>query len=99
MIKVLVACANGAGSSLMIKMKVEKVLKDLDVKVAKMHHCSLSEGKSMAPQFDVVFCPLNFANMFDRARDENKTIVIGLRNILSEAEIKEKFLASGLATK
>jgi PTS system ascorbate-specific IIB component len=98
MLKVLVACANGAGSSLMIKMKVEKVLKELNVPVAKMHHCSLSEGKSAATQFDVVFCPLNFASMFDRAK-ESGTTIIGLRNILSEAEIKEKFLESGVKDK
>ena len=63
MIKVLVACANGAGTSLMMKMRVEKACKDLGIEVSNIHHCSLSEGKSAAAQYDVVFCPLNFKNM------------------------------------
>ncbi len=95
MYKVLVACGNGAGSSLMIKLKVEKIFKQMEIKVTKMHHCAVSEGKSLAPQFDVVFCPLNFANMFDRAKDGG-TIIIGLRNILSEQEITEKIIEAGL---
>ena len=94
MLKVIVACANGAGSSLMIKLKVEKVLKKLEIP-ASIHHCSLSEGKSSATQFNVVFCPLNFISMFDRAKESGVT-VIGLRNILSEVEIEEKLLAAGI---
>ncbi len=94
MLKVIVACANGAGSSLMIKLKVEKVLKKLEIP-ASIHHCSLSEGKSSATQFNVVFCPLNFISMFDRAKESGVTI-IGLRNILSEVEIEEKLLAAGI---
>ena len=57
MLNILVCCANGAGTSLMMKMTAEKVIKSLNVKVGKLHHCSLSEGKSAATQFDVVFCP------------------------------------------
>ena len=37
--KVLVSCANGAGTSLMMKMKVQQALKDLNVNVEKIHHC------------------------------------------------------------
>lgn len=67
MVKILVACANGAGTSLMMKMRVEKATKDLGIQVQTIHHCSLSEGKSAATQYDVVFCPLNFVSMFDDA--------------------------------
>ena len=31
MLKIMVACAMGAGSSLMMKMKVQEVMKELDV--------------------------------------------------------------------
>ena len=44
--KVLVSCANGAGTSLMMKLQVEKAFKALNVPVTKVHHCSISEGKS-----------------------------------------------------
>ena len=48
MLNIMVCCANGAGTSLMMKMTADKVVKALNIKVGKMHHCSLSEGKSAA---------------------------------------------------
>jgi ascorbate PTS system EIIB component len=96
--KVVVSCANGAGTSLMMKMRVEKALKDLNVNVTKIHHCSISEGKSTASTYDVVFCPLNFVDMFKDAAAKGVTI-IGLKNVLSDIEAKEKILASGVLEK
>jgi len=98
MIKVLVACANGAGSSLLMKINVEKVFKKLEVPVQTIHHCSLSEGKSSATQYDVVFCPLTFISMFQQAIDKGTT-VIGLRNVMSQAEAEEKIIAAGIVEK
>ncbi len=98
MVKVLISCANGSGTSLMMKMTVEKVLKELNVKVSKIHHCSISEGKSAAREYDVVFCSLNFMNMFEDAQ-KNGVFVIGIKNVLSAAEIKEQFVASGALEK
>jgi ascorbate PTS system EIIB component len=96
--KVVVSCANGAGTSLMMKMRVEKALKDLNVNVTKIHHCSISEGKSTASTYDVVFCPLNFVSMFKDAEAKGVTI-IGLKNVLSDVEAKEKIIASGILDK
>jgi ascorbate PTS system EIIB component len=96
--KVLVSCANGAGTSLMMKMRVEKAFKDLNVNVTKIHHCSISEGKSSASTYDVVFCPLNFVSMFDDVVKKG-IVVIGMKNVLSDIEAKEKILASGLLDK
>lgn len=96
--RVLVACANGAGSSLLMKMNVLKVFKKLDIPVQNIHHCSLSEGKSSASKYDVVFCPLNFISMFQLAIDKG-TLVIGLRNVMGEKEATEKIIAAGLVEK
>ena len=85
----LVCCANGAGSSLMMKMTLEKVFKKVGIKPGKIHHCALSEGKSAAPQFDIVFCAQNFVSMFKDA-EKKGTRVIGLKNIMSAQEIEEK---------
>lgn len=95
MLNILVSCANGAGTSLMMKMTTEKVIKSMDLKVGKIHHCSLSEGKSMATQFDLVLCPLNFVAMFKDA-EEKGVKVIGLRNVMSQVEMEEKIKESGL---
>lgn len=97
-IKILVACANGAGTSLMMKMTVEKVMKGMDISVQEIHHCALAEGKSCAGQYDLVFAPLNFVDMYKEA-EKRGTVVIGLRNVLSEAEVKEKVSQTAFAAK
>lgn len=91
----LVCCANGAGSSLMMKMTLQKVLDKVGLKPGKVHHCALSEGKTAATQFDVVFCVQNFTNMF-KVAEKKGTIVIGLRNILSAQEIEQKMKEHGI---
>lgn len=91
----LVCCANGAGSSLMMKMTLQKVLDKVGVKPAKLHHCALSEGKTAAAQFDVVLCAQNFANMFKDA-EKKGTTVIALRNIMSAQEIEQKMREHGV---
>ncbi len=91
----LVCCANGAGSSLMMKMTMTKVLDKVGIKPSKVHHCALSEGKTAAGQFDVVFCAQNFMSMFKDAQAKG-TIVIGLRNIMSAQEMEDKMRENGI---
>jgi PTS system ascorbate-specific IIB component len=88
-LKILVACANGAGTSLMMKMSVEKAANELGLPVEKIHHCAMAEGKSSASQYDIAFVPLNFVDMFKSAGEQG-TVIIGLRNVLSADEVKEK---------
>ena len=97
-LKIIVACTNGAGTSLMMKMSVEKATKQLGVPVEKIHHCALAEGKSSASQYDIAFVPLNFADMFKDAQKQGTT-VIGLRNVLSVEEVKEKLRATDFVPK
>ncbi len=96
--KILVACANGSGTSLMMKMTAERVTSKLGMNVADIHHCSLSEGVSSASKYDIVFCPLNFINMYDGAKEAGIT-VIGLRNVLSDQEMEEALVSTGVAEK
>lgn len=95
MLNVLVSCANGAGTSLMAKMTAEKVFKANDIKIGKLHHCSLSEGKSQAHQFDIVICPLNFMSMFDDAKAKGVK-VIGLKNVMSQPELTDRLKENGV---
>ena len=94
MLKVLVACANGSGTSLMMKMTAEKSLKSFGIKDFDIHHCALSEGKSTAYNYDLVFCPLNFIDMFKETIDKGVKVV-GIKNVLSESEFKQKLEESG----
>lgn len=91
----LVCCANGAGSSLMMKMTMMKMLDKVGIKPGKVHHCALSEGKTAAMQYDVVFCAQNFTSMFKDAEAKG-TKVIGLRNIMSAQEMEQKMQENGL---
>ncbi|MDR3162082.1 MAG: PTS sugar transporter subunit IIB [Spirochaetaceae bacterium] len=97
-LKILVACANGAGTSLMMKMSVEKAAGELQLPVEKIHHCAMAEGKSSAGQYDIAFVPLNFVDMFKSA-GEAGTVIIGLRNVLSADEVKEKLLQTDFVAK
>lgn len=97
-LKIIVACTNGAGTSLMMKMSVEKAVKELGLPVEKIHHCAMAEGKSSASQYDIAFIPLNFVDMFKDAQKQGTT-VIGLRNVLSVDEVKEKLKAVDFAAK
>lgn len=94
-LKILVSCANGAGTSLMMKMRVEKAVKDLNLSIQTIHHCSISEGKSAASQYDIVFCPLNFVSMFEDAKKRG-VHVIGMKNVLSDKEAKDGLIAAGV---
>ena len=96
--RILVSCANGSGTSLMMMRSVEKAMKELNVNITKIHHCAISEGKSSASQYDVVFTPVNFLNMFAQAEKHGVT-VIGIRNVMSDKDIAEKFAESAMYQK
>lgn len=67
-------------------------------KITKIHHCSIAEGKSSAAQYDVVFTPMNFLNMFDAVKEKGIT-VIGIRNVMSAKEVQEKVKETELEAK
>lgn len=96
--RVLVSCANGSGTSLMMMRSVEKGLTEMGFKITKIHHCSIAEGKSSAAQYDVVFTPMNFLNMFDAVKEKGIT-VIGIRNVMSAKEVQEKVKETDLEEK
>ncbi|OFI46607.1 PTS sugar transporter subunit IIB [Floricoccus penangensis] len=87
--RVLVSCANGSGTSLMMKKSTEKALKELGIPITQIHHCAISEGKSTARNYDVVFTPLNFVKMFDDAKKKGVTVV-GVKNVMNAKEIAQR---------
>ncbi len=92
----MVCCANGSGSSLMMKMTLQKALTKLGIKPGKLHHCALAEGKSSATQYDVVLCSISFLPMF-KAAQESGANVIGIKNIMSADEMEQKLRENGIA--
>ena len=94
-LKLLVCCGNGAGTSMMIKLNVEKVIKKMGIDVQSIYHCAISEGKSLASQYDVVLCSKNFVPMFKQP-EEKGTKIVGLKNVMSAKEIEEGLIAAGV---
>lgn len=92
-LKLMVCCGNGAGTSMMIKMNVQKVTTKMGLEVQDIHHCAISEGKSAASQYDIVLCSKNFVPMFADA-EKKGTKVVGLRNVMSAKEIEDGLTAA-----
>lgn len=88
---ILVSCANGSGTSLMMMKSVEKSMKKLGIPVSKINHTSIAEGKSTASQYDAVFTPLNFVDMFEDAAKKSVTVV-GVKNVMSDKEITQRIV-------
>lgn len=97
MLKVIAACGNGMGSSQMIKMKITKVFKKLNVDV-QVDHNSVGAASTMAVNYDAVFVSQNFVDNFKTAAAKGVK-VIGLKNLLSEQEIEDKIKEAGLDKK
>lgn len=95
MLNILACCANGVGTSVMMGMTLEKVIRRQGYQVGKRSHCSISEGKTVAEEYDIVLCPANFVPMFDAARAKGVK-VIGLRNVMSESEMTQRLERCGL---
>lgn len=83
MLKVIAACGNGMGSSLMIKMNIVKAFKELDIP-AQVDHMSVGEAKTAANGYDVVFVSRALESNFDHVTQAK---VIGLKNLLSKEEV------------
>lgn len=90
--KVLAACGSGMGSSQIIKMKLANVLRKLNI-TADIHHCAISEAKSLARGYDLVVCSVSLLDVF-AGLDLPNTKVVGLQNLLSEKEMTEKITAA-----
>jgi len=85
--KILVTCAHGTGTGPVMKAKVEQVLQEYRIPFETIHHCAISEAKTLARDYDIIFCATSFASIFKNAADAGTT-VIGMRNILSLEEIR-----------
>ncbi len=56
-------------------------MKELGVPITKIHHCAISEGKSSASQYDVVFTPVNFFTNVSASRKKRGVTVIGIKKM------------------
>jgi PTS system ascorbate-specific IIB component len=91
MLKVLVACGCGMGSSQMIKKNCSTVLTSLGIEHT-IHHTSIGEAKASANNYDLVVVGSNFEK---HLKVKETTKVIGLKNLLNKVELKTKLQEAG----
>ena len=87
--KILVSCANGSGTSMMMMRSVQKAFKRLNLPITQIEHTNLAEGKSTAKQYDMVFTTTNFVDMFKDAKEKGVQ-VIGVKNVMSDKEVEQR---------
>lgn len=85
MIKILICCASGSGTSQLRAITVQKACKSVGVD-ANVKHCPISEGKSSARSYDMVLTSANFVKMFNSAKEAGVK-VYALKNPLSQDEV------------
>lgn len=81
--KILCICGSGMGTSMIIKLKVTQVMKELNIQ-GNVEALGLGQGKSFVPNFDVVLCTQNFVSEIKN----DKVLVYGLKNVMDVNEIK-----------
>ena len=77
MLKVLVACANGAGTSLMMKEKAQMALITLGINDLHIDHCDLHSCKM--DDYDLIFCPVAFLSAYQTEITQKTGKFIGLK--------------------
>ena len=88
--KALIACRAGVGSSLMLKIKVNEVIRENDFPI-EVEHASLDAVSGFTG--DLIITLTDVAN---ELREKNlQQTFIGINNIVDKKEIKEK-IASAL---
>lgn len=87
MLKILAACGNGMGSSMVIKMKIENALNVLGVSEFRVDFCSVGEAKSVARDYDIVVAS---EHLISELTDRTQGTLVGLANLMDDVEIKAK---------
>lgn len=85
MIKILVVCGNGLGSSFMMELNVKKILKELEF-TADVDHCDLTSAKSY--KADII---VGTKDITSQLVGQSKELV-ELNNILDLDHMKSKLL-------
>lgn len=83
--KILVCCGSGLGSSFMIQMNIEKVLKELNID-AEVDHSDLSSASGSKAQIYVG--TRDIANQLEGLGG----IVVSLNNMIDKNELKTKLV-------
>ena len=81
--KIIAACGNGMGTSLIIKLKVQDACKNLGIK-GSVEAMSVGQAKGMANSVDVVITSTHLAGQFKGTTAK----VLPVKNLMDTKEIE-----------
>lgn len=84
--KILVCCGSGLGSSFMIEMNIENVLRELGINGVEVSHSDLSSAKGI--QADIYVATKDLSSRLEGLGGE----VVSLNNMIDSNELKEKLV-------
>lgn len=84
MLKIVAVCGNGMGTSMIIKMKVQNILKKLNIN-ASIDAVSVGEASGVAAIADIIICS---KHLVDRI-PQNKAKIVSVVNLMDENEIEK----------
>ena len=82
-LKIITVCGFGLGSSMLLKMKVEEVLKKHDI-AANVETCDVGSAPSMP--VDVIFTSYELG---EKMQNQTKTPIVMIKNFMDTDEIEE----------
>lgn len=87
MMKIMAACGSGLGSSFMIEMNIQTILKDLGIKEVDVEHTDMSQ---LYPNCaDIIVVAKDLAMSITNIPD-----MVVLNNILDKTELREKIVGA-----
>lgn len=91
----LIICPQGLVTSVLMRVRLEKILKQEGISVSKMAHCSCAEGRGSSHHYDIICCPKQLESAFSHATHHGSKI-IALQNVLCSREMLKKLKSAGL---
>lgn len=85
-LKIVTACGNGMGTSMLMKFKLEAIIKKLSID-GSVNAFSIGESQLMVDSVDLIFCSVHLEDNFNK---NGKAKIIGIKNLLDEQEIETK---------
>ncbi|NQZ65904.1 MAG: PTS sugar transporter subunit IIB [Mycoplasmatales bacterium] len=83
--KIVAACGNGMGTSMIIKLKVEKIVKNLGLENVSVEALSAGQAKGRVVNSDIIICSTHLVDQFDSSQ---RAKIVGVRNLMDDKEIE-----------
>lgn len=92
MFRILTVCANGMGSSMILRMVLEPIIESLNLKDNVQVECtSAGMAVGMVNGADLILCAEQLHGMFTLPKGK---VLITVRNLIDKKEVREKVSAA-----